>query len=96
MIWSSGASGGGRSTVALDKAGDAGRHTVIRRPLINWTSCLFSATKSKQRGSLGNVLYSLPGNGKKRDCAHQNLEPSKWEWNVKSDDPDDMSTLKQV
>ncbi len=80
MIWSSGASGGGRSTVGLDKAGDAGRHTVIRSPLIksfNWTSCPFSATKSEQCGSLGNALYSLPGNGKKRECAHQNLDPSK-------------------
>jgi len=46
--------------------------------------------------SLGNVLYSLPGNGKKRECADQNLDPRKWEQNVKLDDPDDTSTLKQV
>jgi hypothetical protein len=46
--------------------------------------------------SLGNVLYSLPGNGKKRECADQNLDPRKWEQNVKLDDPDDMSTLKQA
>jgi hypothetical protein len=44
---------------------------------------------------LGYVLYSLPGNGKKRECADQNLDPSKWEQNVKLDDPDDTSTLKQ-
>jgi len=46
--------------------------------------------------SLGNVLYSLPGNGKERECADQNLDPSKWEWNVKLDDPNDTSTLKQA
>jgi hypothetical protein len=46
--------------------------------------------------SLGNVLYSLPGNGKEREYADQNLDPSKWEPNVKLDDPNDMSTLKQA
>jgi hypothetical protein len=46
--------------------------------------------------SLGNVLYSLPGNGKERECADQNLDPSKWERNVKLDDPNDTSTLKQA
>ncbi len=46
--------------------------------------------------SLGNVLYSLPGNGKERECADHNLDPSKWEPNVKMDDPNDTSTLKQA
>ncbi len=46
--------------------------------------------------SLGNVLYSLPGNRKKRECADQNLDPRKWEQNVKLDDPNDTSTLKQA
>jgi len=51
---------------------------------------------SSMEVSLGNVLYSLPGNGKERECADQNLDPSKWERNVKLDDPNDTSTLKQA
>ncbi|CAK9865402.1 unnamed protein product [Sphagnum jensenii] len=40
------------------------------------------------------TIYSLPGKGKKREHADQNLDPSKRERNVKFDDPD-TSTLKR-
>ncbi|CAK9206234.1 unnamed protein product [Sphagnum troendelagicum] len=40
------------------------------------------------------TIYSLPGKGKKRERADQNLDPSKRERNVKFDDPD-TSTLKR-
>ncbi len=100
MIWSSGASG--EVDLLLDRTklemqadiqssgGPSSR--ALTGPVVSSQQ----PKASSMEVSLGNVLHSLPGNGKERECADQNLDPSNWERNVKLDDPNDTSTLKQA